>query len=67
MGDISAPPTLLGVLFGIIVLSALCAGWVWFQMWLNKQDPAKPKFETKGCGCHTTKSKCVENKVKAAK
>ncbi len=50
-------------LFGLI---ALCGLWIAFQMWLNKQDPDKPKFETKGCGCHTTKSKCVENKVKAA-
>jgi len=54
-------------LVALIGLVALCGGWIVFQMWINKQDPAKPKFETKGCGCHTTKSKCVENKVNPKK
>lgn len=54
---------MLNHLFALLGLVGLCALWIVFQMWLNKQDPAKPKFETKGCGCHTTKQKCVDNKT----
>lgn len=57
MGDITTIPGLFEGLLIIVIFAILCGAWVAFQMWLNKQDPEKPKFETKGCGCHTTKAK----------
>ena len=57
MVDVTSIPGLFEGILIIIALSVLCGGWVAFQMWINKQDPDKPKFEAKGCGCHTTKAK----------
>ncbi len=37
----------------LLSLSALCAGWILFQMWLHKHDPKKSGklFENRCGGC----------------
>ena len=40
---------MLSNLLAILGLTALCAAWVWFQIWLKRQDPDKPSLHS-GCG-----------------
>jgi predicted outer membrane lipoprotein len=36
--------------FSILGLAGLCAGWVFFQLWLEQLDPDCRRFEdTRGC------------------
>jgi len=40
---------MLGYLFSLIGLTALCALWVVFQLWLKRQEPNHPGLNV-GCG-----------------
>jgi len=53
-------------LFAVLGLSALCAAWVLFQLWLQRVDPRADEAGRSCSGCGNCGSKSAEQDDKKA-
>jgi len=55
------PATLVADLTAVLACAALCAGWVFVQLWVARRDPCQPGVEGSCGGCGGGECKTPKN------